>query len=175
MSHCDSQQNNTNLVVNQATSGSVSIFERNGSVVCPTARRVGISTNSPKLPLICQLSKQVESMDEKARRELDIILKKKGSVAGQLLTPLDSAPPFCSGSPPSRTSNPLIKDVHFRDGVIISPFPVPPPPGLSPSSSAANIGGCIKMKFEYKPAAIRVEGFDCISREHQHSNVHAAA
>lgn len=63
-----------------------------------------------------------------------------------------SSPPFFFGSPPCRAQNPIVQDDHFRvqkHGSTVS----------SPSDSAAHS----RVKFEYKQAAVRVEGFDCQS------------
>ncbi|MEI4867043.1 hypothetical protein, partial [Klebsiella pneumoniae] len=66
-------------------------------------------------------------------------------------------PPFFMGSPPSRASNPLIKDAHFG---MDKPSPFSPALEASPSSQRKN-GGCPRLKFGQKPAAVRIEGFNC--------------
>ena len=72
-----------------------------------------------------------------------------------------SSPPFFCGSPPSRASNPVIQDEQFgsNGNENFGAFSLAPP---SPSSSAR---GCVRMKFGHTPAAVRIEGFNCLSRE----------
>lgn len=70
-------------------------------------------------------------------------------------TLVPSSPPFFCGSPPSRASNPVIQDAQFGNDRL-----TPLTPGLesSPSSSTRKSG---RVKFGQKPAAVRVEGFNC--------------
>ncbi|KAG7017916.1 hypothetical protein SDJN02_19782, partial [Cucurbita argyrosperma subsp. argyrosperma] len=89
-----------------------------------------------------------------------------------------SSPPYFSGSPPSRASNPLIQDARFGDERVspMAALPAYSPSGLSsPSSASSKGGGCARMKFGLKPAAVRVEGFDCLSRDRQNSRIPAVA
>ncbi len=83
---------------------------------------------------------------------LDIILSKGGCGAER---PNNSqvalSPPYFCGSPPSRASNPLIEDAQFK--------------GESSQASRIGGGGCVRTKFGAKPAAVRIEGFDCRNRE----------
>ncbi|KAM7278503.1 hypothetical protein ACFE04_005637 [Oxalis oulophora] len=76
-------------------------------------------------------------------------------------TPVASSPPYFCGSPPSRASNPLIEDARFGDERIQPPCYSMGPP--SPSSRVS--GGCTRMKFGHTPAAVRIEGFDCLTRD----------
>ncbi|GMI66131.1 hypothetical protein like AT3G02555 [Hibiscus trionum] len=85
---------------------------------------------------------------------LDIIMKKRDFEIGQSADEVASSPPFFCGSPPSRVSNPLVHDAHFGDETLTA-LQI-----LSPSSP------CTRMKFGYKPATVRVEGFDCLNRDH---------
>ncbi|CAN6809331.1 unnamed protein product, partial [Brassica oleracea] len=70
-----------------------------------------------------------------------------------------------------RVSNPLAQDARFGDNILnpISPF-LP-----SPSPSRVKGGGCGRVKFGIKPAAVIVEGFDCLNRDRQNSSIPAMA
>ncbi|CAL5324832.1 unnamed protein product [Camellia sinensis] len=170
------KHSNAFMSPNQEIIGSVSVPDWKGSVVCPIPRPVALLTNNPMRPLRCHVSHQAEVFDSKAGAELlDIILKKEGFRTEQSATQLASSPPFFSGSPPSRTANPLIQDARFGDEKLTSLSASRSPSGLSSPSSACKGGGCIRMKFGLKPAAVRVEGFDCLNRDHQHSSIPAVA
>ncbi|XVF12311.1 hypothetical protein REPUB_Repub08aG0105200 [Reevesia pubescens] len=144
-------------------------FEERGfdSVVCPKPRRVGLFNSSAhdltrtfRWPTNCY---QTEMADSKAGTELlDVILTKGGYGAERGSNQVASSPPFYCGSPPSRASNPVIQDVQFNNEKLLHPLSSPAPP--SPSSRIAG-GGCVRMKFGHKPAAVRIEGFDCLSRD----------
>ncbi|KAJ0104691.1 hypothetical protein Patl1_19128 [Pistacia atlantica] len=115
------------------------------SVVCPKPRRLGLlkpAINDPirHLRWPCKGSYGTERSDNQVA---------------------SSPPPFFTGSPPTRTSNPLIQDAQFGIEKLTAPLPLPAPP--SPSSRMG--GGCARMKFGHKPAAVRIEGFDCLSRD----------
>jgi len=147
-----------------------------GPVVCPKPRRVGILANSSIRPLRWQMSHQADGIDVNAGAELlDIILKKDDNGAEKSATQVASSPPYFCGSPPARAANPLIKDAHFGDEKVfaMSPFANPSPSSvLSPS---ARKGGCARVKYGFKPAAVRVEGFDCLNRDRQNSSIPAMA
>ena len=125
--------------------------------------------------LLCFLiSYQPEGFESKAGPELlDIIFSSKGvsdhNTSGAQLA---SSPPFFSGSPPSRVSNPLIQDARFGDEKAspVSPrsmIPNPMSSGVSSANSAsARKGGCLRANFGNKPA-VRVEGFDCLDRDNR--------
>lgn len=74
-----------------------------------------------------------------------------------------SSPPFFCGSPPSRAANPVVHDARFGEDRPPAPFaPLPliqSGPPLSPNQ------GCAHAKFGLKPAAVRIEGFDCLDRD----------
>ncbi|KAI8542926.1 hypothetical protein RHMOL_Rhmol08G0177700 [Rhododendron molle] len=142
------------------------------TVVCPKPRRIGIlnpSLNEQSRPSRWHANYQTEISDSKAGMELlDIILIKGSYNVEKSITQVASSPPFFSGSPPSRASNPLIQDSQFRNKEFspLSPLSYQAPNLVSsPSSSARKGGSCARVKFGQKPAAVRVEGFDCISRD----------
>ncbi|KAL8267620.1 hypothetical protein R6Q59_004964 [Mikania micrantha] len=86
----------------------------------------------------------------------------------QTCTQVASSPPFFSGSPPSRVSNPLIQDARFGDDKISPVSPrsmIPNPASPSPSTSTSK-GGCLLSNFGNKPA-VRIEGFDCLDRDNR--------
>ncbi|RWW01527.1 hypothetical protein BHE74_00008322 [Ensete ventricosum] len=74
-----------------------------------------------------------------------------------------SSPPFFCGSPPSRAANPVVNDARFGDDrppAAFVPVPlIPSGPPLSPKQ------GCAHAKFGLTPAAVRIEGFDCLNRD----------
>ncbi|ESW24751.1 hypothetical protein PHAVU_004G156900 [Phaseolus vulgaris] len=140
------------------------------SVVCPKPRRSGFMSHStfdnhirPLRPPFISYQSEIEDSGVGAEL-MDIILSKRSG--GQLA----SSPPFYCGSPPSRASNPVIQDEQFGNGIEnFVPFSLAPP---SPSSSAR---GCVRMKFGHTPAAVRIEGFDCLSRDRRNCSISAVA
>ncbi|XP_039123977.1 uncharacterized protein LOC120260550 [Dioscorea cayenensis subsp. rotundata] len=86
---------------------------------------------------------------------LDIFLSKGGEQNNA--TP--SSPPFFTGSPPSRSANPLIHDARFREPKL---GPIQTNPAGSPMSPTRK--GCAPTKYGFKPAPVRIEGFDCLER-----------
>ncbi|KAJ8761144.1 hypothetical protein K2173_001200 [Erythroxylum novogranatense] len=175
MNHFNLQQNA--ITSSEDARGLVSISEPKGLVVCPKPLRVGIPASNPIRPLRWPMSHQAEICDSKAGAELlDIILMKECHGA-EHLTQVASSPPFFCGSPPTRAANPLTRDAQFGDEKLtpMSPFLIPSPSGLSSPSSSARKGGCTRMKFGLKPAAVRVEGFDCLNRDRQRSSIPAMA
>lgn len=85
--------------------------------------------------------------------------------------PVDSTPPFFCGSPPTRSANPLVNDARFGEAApdnfpLPNPNPIPmaspvPIPAPSPASARA---GRARTKLGFAPAAVRIEGFDCLDR-----------
>lgn len=89
-------------------------------------------------------------------------------------------PPLFCGSPPRRASNPVVHDSRF--GMDYPPMPVPlpglpvvaaapvavarptPRPSAAPAMSPRGASGCARARFAFQPAAVRVEGFDCLDR-----------
>ncbi|PNT00409.2 hypothetical protein POPTR_015G047100v4 [Populus trichocarpa] len=120
-------------------------------------------------------SHHAEMADSKAGAELlDIILTKGGYGGDKPGFQVASSPPFYCGSPPCRVSNPVIQDARFGNEKItpLSPAPPSPPPS---SSSARKGGGCVRMKFGHTPAAVRIEGFDCLRRDGRNCSISAVA
>ncbi|KAK9064627.1 hypothetical protein SSX86_016009 [Deinandra increscens subsp. villosa] len=104
---------------------SVSVISDNGApMVCPKPRRLSLfstTINEPVRPLRWQMCHPSEGHDSAAGLELlDTIFAKCGGYGPpeQICTQLASSPPFFSGSPPSRVSNPLIQDTRFGDDKI---------------------------------------------------------
>ncbi|TKY44712.1 hypothetical protein E2542_SST30990 [Spatholobus suberectus] len=146
------------------------------SVVCPKPRRLGLLNHStfdnhirPYRPPFINYQSEIEDSGVGAEL-LDIILPKGGCYAERSGGQVASSPPFFCGSPPSRASNPVIQDEQFGHGnENFGPFSLAPP---SPSSSAR---GCVRMKFGHTPAAVRIEGFDCLSRDRRNRSISAVA
>ncbi|KAA8541224.1 hypothetical protein F0562_025169 [Nyssa sinensis] len=137
------------------------------SVLCPKPRRLGFlisSMNDHIRPSRWQINQQREICDSRAGTELlDIILTKGNYGADKSnIHVASSPPPFFCGSPPSRASNPVIQDVHFGGEKLRPPAPIR---ATSPSSAARRGGACARMKFGQTQAAVRIEGFDCLSRD----------
>ncbi|KAK1423163.1 hypothetical protein QVD17_18458 [Tagetes erecta] len=163
MNHCGIRQKNT----------FASSPDEMRSMVCPKPRRLSHFTtafNEPVRPLRWQMSYPSEYHesyhDSKTGAELlDTIFSKGGGYGGygaseQICTQVASSPPFFSGSPPSRVSNPLIQDARFGDDNVspLSPRSMVPNPASS--------GLQIRSSFGNKPA-VRVEGFDCLDRDNR--------
>ncbi|KAK4763855.1 hypothetical protein SAY87_013293 [Trapa incisa] len=145
------------------------------AVVCPKPRRLCLlATNmshSPTKPLKWQPGYQTDTYDSQIGDDvLGIILMEDGGcVAEPAGAQPASSPPFFCGSPPSRASNPLIKDDRFGDNKMLPFSPLlpiaAPTSGLSdPPSSSSLAGSFTRPNFGNKPV-VRVEGFDCLSRD----------
>ncbi|PIN22545.1 hypothetical protein CDL12_04738 [Handroanthus impetiginosus] len=188
MNHCAIQQNSfaaceeiwASAATTTATVAGRSV-DKKGTVVCPKPRRLGLihTTLDPSYTrsLRLHVSHQQEDCDAKAGNELlDIILAKGGNGADQSVTQVASSPPFFSGSPPSRVSNPLIQDARFGDETFtpVSPRAIPIPSGLAPSPTSTRKGGCIRANFGNNPA-VRIEGFDCLDRDRRSCSIPALA
>ncbi|PKA63525.1 hypothetical protein AXF42_Ash005420 [Apostasia shenzhenica] len=146
MNHCVMQQNAF------AASGDVLIAgDRKPPVLCPKPRRI-----VPRA-LRWQSSHHAQPYDSDPRVEfLDFFLSKGGES-------LSMSPPFC-GSPPTRAANPVVRDARFGEDRPVGPLPLPATvAGGSPMSPRGN-GACSRTKFGLKPAAVRIEGFDCLDR-----------
>ncbi|CAN6863963.1 unnamed protein product [Brassica oleracea] len=68
-----------------------------------------------------------------------------------------------------RKEETLALDARFGDSKLnlVSPSLSP----LIPSPSRVKGGGCGRVKFGIKSAAVRVEGFDCLDRDRQNSSI----
>ncbi|KAF3600831.1 hypothetical protein F2Q69_00039294 [Brassica cretica] len=173
MNHCNLQQNAFMSPHDESRGSIVPV----SSVFCPKPRRViSILSNNVIHPCRSHSSQPGAAgvCDSKAGAELlDILRRKEETLSGAA-----SSPPFFLGSPPSRASNPLAQDARFGDEKLnlvspsLSTFLTSP----SPSPSRVRGGGCGgRVKFGLKPAAVRVEGFNCLNRDRQSSNISAIA
>ena len=127
---------------------------------CPKPRR-------PVAPLRCHQS----SHSDAGMDLLDLLLS-KGEESN--LSAASPQPPLFCGSPPRRASNPVVYDSRFGMDcppmpawpvappapVAVRPTPRPSAPPMSPRGAA----GCARARFAFQPAAVRVEGFDCLDR-----------
>jgi hypothetical protein len=103
------------------------------------------------------MSHQSEICDSKEGSDLLDIILAKGEKSRKNIS---SPPPFFSGSPPSRVSNPLIKDEKFRNETVRPTSP------KSVIISPSRKGGCVRGSFGNKPS-VRIEGFDCLDRDNR--------
>ncbi|KAJ1405705.1 hypothetical protein SESBI_25618 [Sesbania bispinosa] len=170
MNHCGYQQKNALTSCEEM---------RMESVVCPKPRRLGLLNHSSidnhirplRPPPIINCQSDIE--DSGIRAELlDIILPKGNCYTERSWGQEASSPPFFCGSPPSRASNPVIQDKEFCNGNgngSFSPF------SMAPSSPSSSARGCVRMKFSHTPAAVRIEGFDCLSRDRRNCSISAVA
>jgi hypothetical protein len=142
-----------------------------GSVVCPKPRRLGLlnpSISDQIRPFRYPINhNQSELGDSQAGKELLDIILTKGNNTEKPSNQVASSPPFFCGSPPSRASNPVIQDEQF--GICKMGRP------LSPAPPSPRKGGCARMKFGHKPATVRIEGFDCLSRDRRNCSISAVA
>lgn len=131
---------------------------------CPKPRR-------PVAPLRCHQSSHSDAGAGAGMDLLDLLLS-KGEESN--LSAASPQPPLFCGSPPQRASNPVVHDSRFGMDcppmtvwpvaapapVAVRPTPRPSAPPMSPRGSA----GCARARFTFQPAAVRVEGFDCLDR-----------
>ncbi|KAF3788853.1 hypothetical protein EJ110_NYTH20202 [Nymphaea thermarum] len=174
----------------------LSVQERTRApLFCPKPRRLAVvnhaAVGDAVRPFRRHLSSHpTEPTDSKAGSELLDIIFAKG-VHGGDQSGCGSPPYFC-GSPPSRAANPLVHDARFAEGrgdlslvpvPIVAGFPVSsaasPPSSTSPNSSSASSSsarkGCARASFGPKPAAVRIEGFDCLDRDRRRCSIPAMA
>ncbi|XP_072985588.1 uncharacterized protein [Typha latifolia] len=153
--------------------GAVAVSDWKSPVFCPKPRRLGpLSVVDPVRPLRWQASNQPDLYDSKAGAELlDMFLSKGGEQS-----PVASSPPFFCGSPPIRAANPLVHDARFgvdRPPTPVGPIPTPiihsGPPQMSPRNTR------VRAKFGCEPAAVRIEGFDCLDRDRRSHGITAVA
>ncbi|KAI4365830.1 hypothetical protein MLD38_021781 [Melastoma candidum] len=159
------------------------------SVVCPKPRRAGVSDDPVARPSRFSYSQHGgDGIDFAAGAELlDMILSKGGYGGERFGAPVASSPPYFCGSPPCRVSNPVIQDAHFGTEHLtpLSPAAMSPIWSSSPLISSSvhksgggggeRGGGPVRMKFGHKAPAMRVEGFDCLSRDGRHCSISALA
>ncbi|XP_062202492.1 uncharacterized protein LOC133904880 [Phragmites australis] len=135
---------------------------------CPKPRR-------PVAPLRCHQSGGYT--DAGAGMDLLDLLLAKGEESS-LSAASPQSPLFC-GSPPRRASNPVVHDSRFGMDCPLMPMPMPMPAlpvaapvavprptprSAAPSMSPRSAAGCARARFALQPAAVRVEGFDCLDR-----------
>ncbi|KAI4388958.1 hypothetical protein MLD38_001240 [Melastoma candidum] len=175
MDQFSSMEPNAFVAAFEEMRGYASITDWRGSVVCPRPRRVGISCSSLLRSQFCH--RPGVSKSREGAEILDLILKKEDFELEQQSPAVTATmTPFYSGSPPCRADNPLALDARFRNEAVppLGASPVFSPSAVpSPSSPAPK--GCARMKFGLKPAAVRVEGFDCLGRDGKNSSVPAIA
>ncbi|KAL0396097.1 UNVERIFIED_CONTAM: hypothetical protein Scaly_0058100 [Sesamum calycinum] len=131
-------------------------------VVCPKPRKIGVALHfhePMRTPsrLLHINNQQSEACEAKAGMELLEIIRMKESCGFERSNfQVASSPPFFTGSPPSRASNPIVQDAQFRsdNGYPFSPL-------FEAPSSTRKGGGCVRMNFGPKPAPVRIEGFNC--------------
>ncbi|PKA54121.1 hypothetical protein AXF42_Ash018131 [Apostasia shenzhenica] len=145
MSHCAMQQNAFGVA-----------GHREPLVFCPKPRR--LVPACLELPLRWHDRNQAEPSDSAPGVQLlDFILPKGGESR-------PVSPPFFTGSPPARSGNPVVRDVRFGEERSTGPTTAAFLGGGSPMSPRSNGGGCSRGKFDLAPAAVRIEGFDCLDR-----------
>uniref|UniRef100_A0A7N0U1G7 Uncharacterized protein n=1 Tax=Kalanchoe fedtschenkoi TaxID=63787 RepID=A0A7N0U1G7_KALFE len=152
-------------------------------VVCPKPRRVGFFSSSIK-PAGWHASHQADICDSKAGNELlDIILSKGGGQDAEQTHTHMASPPFFSGSPPSRVSNPLIQDARFVEEkqhayiTFSTHLQRPTLPVLNSgmsSSPSSRKGGLARNNFGNNPA-VRIEGFEALDRDRRNCSISALA
>ncbi|XP_065026019.1 uncharacterized protein LOC135650526 isoform X1 [Musa acuminata AAA Group] len=160
MNHRAMQQQNA-LSASEEMRAPLAVADRKPPVFCPKPRRLSpfAAVAEPVLPFRWLSSHQTDFSDSKAGADLHGIFLAKGGEQNQV----SSSPPFFCGSPPSRAANPVVHDARFGDDRPPAAFaPVPliqSGPPLSPKQ------GCAHAKFGLMPAAVRIEGFDCLNRD----------
>lgn len=137
------------------------------SLICPKPQRI----RGHFRPSLRRQGSQLEASDFKAGMELLDLIRAKESCGPDHPLGDQIASPFFSGSPPRRVSNPVVHDENFGNWRCSPLSPV--------SSSSASItgrrAGCARVNFGPKPAAVRIEGFDCLSRDRRNCSISAVA
>lgn len=164
MNRCAMQQPNA-FVACEEIRVTFAVAERRPPVFCPKPRRLSpfAAVADPARSLRWHSSYQIDFSDSKAGADLLDIFQSKGGDQNQIA----SSPPFFCGSPPSRAANPVVHDAHFGDDTPPAPF-APSPLTQSNPPMTPNHGFAL-AKFGLVPAAVRVEGFDCLNRGRQRS------
>lgn len=129
-------------------------------VACPKPQRIGMpfEFHEPvrQTSRLLYFNQQTEACVAKAGTELLDIIRMKGSSSSERLGfQVPSSPPFFSGTPPSRVSNPVTQDEKFGN---INNYPSSPI--HEAPSSTHRTGGCTEANFSSKPT-VRIEGFQC--------------
>lgn len=139
-----------------------------GSLVRPQPRRIRplSSFPDPLCPLSWQTCNQADALDLKAAVEFDNIFLAKDSE-----NQVEPSSPFCIGSPPPRSANPLINDACFMEVTSSNPIHNPNPVVLTTSvhvtvpMPASTRSGCANTTNNRFLPAVRVDGFDCLDRD----------
>ncbi|KAJ8455977.1 hypothetical protein OPV22_026700 [Ensete ventricosum] len=157
MNRCAMQHNS--FAAYEETRTAFAAGERKPPVFCPKPRRLSppAGVADPIWPLRWPSSRRADFSDSNAVADLlDILLAKDGEEQQKQEA---SSPPFFCGSPPHRAANPVVHDARFgEDRPQLAPFaPVQPAQSVTPMSPK-------HAKFGLLPAAVRVEGFDCLDR-----------
>lgn len=174
MNRCAYQPQQQKALVGLGCVGDIrrGLMTNSNGVVCPKPRRI-IHTNDPisfrPSRLFHANNQQLEAGESTAGTELlDIILAKGeeyGAEKPYFQVAFSSSPPFFSGSPPLRASNPVIQDEQFGNSKLspLSPsFSVmDSPSSRSNGGGGGGVGGCVRVKFGHSPAPVRIEGFNC--------------
>ncbi|XP_047325229.1 uncharacterized protein LOC124928990 [Impatiens glandulifera] len=143
-------------------------------IACPKPRRlVTMNTSINDQIWSSRCNHQGETSESKVGSELLDIILSKGNCGADYGNQMASSPPYYCGSPPSRASNPLIQDSEFGNMGVFCPFS----PTTSPSNSSSACTGvsCFSTKIVHKPAAVRIEGFDCLNRNRRNCSISAVA
>ncbi|CAN6451638.1 unnamed protein product [Victoria cruziana] len=172
----------------------LSVQERTRApLVCPKPRRLAVINHSAVGDALRPSRRHLsghptDQIDSKAGSELLDIIFAKGVYGGDQSG--CGSPPYFCGSPPSRAANPLVHDARFAEGRDdLNPVTVPmvagfpavsassPPSSTSPSSASSSSArkGCARASFGPKPAAVRIEGFDCLDRDRRRCSIPAMA
>jgi len=158
------------------------VSDRRNPVFCPKPRRIGpVPPIDPVRPLRWQACYQMDLCDLRTGPELlDLFMPK-----AEEQSPVASSPPFFCGSPPSRVANPVVHDIRFGEDHPLTPtFSInngPHPVAMHKSGTGVPMSprkGCVRSatKFGFQPAAVRVEGFDCLeNRDHRRHGITAVA
>ncbi|WOL02848.1 hypothetical protein Cni_G11567 [Canna indica] len=159
MNHCAMQQQNA-FAPCEEMRAPFAVADRRPPVFCPKPRRLSPLpvVADPVRPLRWFSNHQTDFSDSKAGADLFDIFIAKGGEQNQVA----SSPPFFCGSPPSRAANPVVHDARF--GEDRPPAPFAPSPLTQSSTPMSPKQGCAHAKFGLMPAAVRVEGFDCLNR-----------
>ncbi|CAM8975287.1 unnamed protein product [Rhodiola kirilowii] len=145
-------------------------------LACPKPRRLGGWIADHIIPNTHCTNRQLEfSRANVGAGLLDRIMTEGGYSNDKSGGQMDSSPPFLYGSPPTRSSNPVVRDATFGSEKVKMPLlsSVKSPSPLSSPSSCKSRGA--RMKIGQKAVAVRIEGFDCLGGDRQNCNISAVA